>query len=149
MPQSFPFSVTYQWYTVTTQLRSAIMVFIWLCMRDSIKGHNAIAPQFREEGSKDILHYIDIHMRLFAIIAALFAMATSTPVENGCVSFSVSGGTGCAWMCNYCSGALGTNNYYFTDNVCTYQTGGCVGNPIAGKTYTCCAAGTEVIKTEL
>jgi len=59
---------------------------------------------------------------------------------NGCVSFSVSAGTGCAWMCSYCANTLGTNNYYFTDNVCTYQTGGCVGNPIAGNTYTCCSA---------
>ena len=60
-------------------------------------------------------------------------------VANTCVQFQVSQGTGCAWMCNYCANALGTNNYYFTDNVCTYQTGGCVGNPLAGKTYTCCS----------
>jgi hypothetical protein len=47
-------------------------------------------------------------------------------------------------MCNYCSNQLGTNNYYFTDNVCTYESGvGCVGNPLAGKQYTCCAAGDE------
>ena len=58
---------------------------------------------------------------------------------NGCISFSVSSGTGCAWMCSYCANQLGTNNYYFTDGVCTYQTGGCSGNPIAGKTYTCCS----------
>lgn len=62
-----------------------------------------------------------------------------TPMNN-CIQFSVSSGTGCAWMCNYCSNQLGTNNYYFTDGVCTYQTGGCVGNPIAGKQYTCCSA---------
>lgn len=60
---------------------------------------------------------------------------------NGCVSFSVTSGTGCAWMCNYCATQLGTNNYYFTDGVCSYQAGqGCVGNPISGKTYTCCTA---------
>ena len=60
--------------------------------------------------------------------------------SNSCVQFSVTSGTGCAWMCNYCANQLGTNNYYFTDNVCTYQEGqGCVGNPIAGKTYTCCS----------
>jgi len=59
---------------------------------------------------------------------------------NNCVQFSVTSGTGCAWMCNYCANQLGTNNYYFTDNVCTYQEGqGCVGNPVAGKTYTCCS----------
>ena len=35
--------------------------------------------------------------------------------------------------------ALGTFNYYFPDSVCTYQTGGCVGNPLASETYTCCS----------
>jgi hypothetical protein len=58
---------------------------------------------------------------------------------NNCIQFSVASGTGCAWMCNYCANQLGTFNYYFTDGVCMYQTGGCVGNPIAGKTYTCCS----------
>ena len=63
-------------------------------------------------------------------------------VKNNCVSSTVSQGTGCAWMCNYCSNQLGTNNYYFTDNVCTYESGvGCVGNPLAGTKYTCCSAG--------
>jgi hypothetical protein len=43
-------------------------------------------------------------------------------------------------MCNYCANQLGTNNYYFVDGVCTYQQGqGCVGSPVAGKSYTCCA----------
>ncbi len=59
--------------------------------------------------------------------------------SNGCVTFTVGQGTGCDWMCNYCYNQLGTSNYYFTDDVCTYQSGGCVGNPIAGKQYTCCA----------
>ena len=59
--------------------------------------------------------------------------------ENNCIQFSVSSGTGCAWMCNYCATNLGTNNYYFTDGVCSYQSGGCVGNPMAGVTYTCCS----------
>jgi hypothetical protein len=62
-------------------------------------------------------------------------------IVNGCVSFSVTSGTGCAWMCNYCANQLGTNQYYFTDGVCSYQEGlGCVGNPISGKTYTCCSS---------
>jgi hypothetical protein len=65
---------------------------------------------------------------------------TCSLLSNNCITFSVSQGTGCAWMCNYCATNLGTNNYYFTDNVCTYQQGsGCVGNPIAGKSYTCCS----------
>ena len=59
--------------------------------------------------------------------------------SDNCITFTVSSGTGCAWMCNYCASNLGTNNYFFTDNVCTYQQGiGCVGNPIVGKSYTCC-----------
>ena len=61
-----------------------------------------------------------------------------TPVNN-CIQFSVSSGTGCAWMCNYCANSLGTTNYYFKDGVCAYQTGGCVGNPQVGVTYTCCS----------
>jgi hypothetical protein len=61
-----------------------------------------------------------------------------TPTPNNCISFTVGQGTGCAWMCNYCANNLGPN-YYFTDNVCVYQNSGCVGNPIAGKTYTCCS----------
>jgi hypothetical protein len=61
--------------------------------------------------------------------------------SNNCVTFTVSQGTGCAWMCNYCANQLGTNNYYFVDNVCMYQQGiGCIGNPYAGKSYTCCSA---------
>jgi len=62
-----------------------------------------------------------------------------TSSSNNCISFSVSPGTGCAWMCNYCANQLGTNNYYFTDNVCVYQPGGCEGNPISGVTYSCCS----------
>lgn len=47
-------------------------------------------------------------------------------------------------MCNYCAVALGTNNYYFTTDICTYQQGvGCVGNPQTGVTYRCCAAVAE------
>lgn len=60
--------------------------------------------------------------------------------QNNCISFSVGQGTGCAWICNYCASNLGTNNYYFTTGVCTYQEGGCVGNPQSGVTYTCCSA---------
>ena len=59
--------------------------------------------------------------------------------QNNCVSFSVGSGTGCAWMCQYCENQLGTSNYYFTDSVCSYESGGCVGNPQAGVTYTCCS----------
>ncbi len=90
---------------------------------------------------------------MFKVLITLFAtfFATSevsghenytrvgiTPVNN-CIQFTVGSGTGCEWMCNYCANQLGTFNYYFTDGVCTYQTGGCVGNPIAGKIYSCCS----------
>lgn len=76
--------------------------------------------------------------------ATATATATETATEtvavsNQCVTFTVGSGTGCAWMCGYCAAELGPN-YYFTDSVCTYSTGGCVGNPITGKSYTCCAA---------
>jgi len=64
---------------------------------------------------------------------------TNTYLSNKCISFTVSSGTGCQWMCSYCASSLGTTNYYFTDNVCLYQSGGCVGNPQSGKTYTCCS----------
>ncbi len=63
-----------------------------------------------------------------------------TEKQANCVTFNVSPGTGCAWMCNYCAEQLGTNNYYFTDGVCKYETGGCAGNPVAGAEYTCCSA---------
>jgi hypothetical protein len=74
------------------------------------------------------------------LISTVGANATMADVRksNQCVTFQVGAGTGCAWMCNYCANALGTYEYYFTDNVCTYQTGGCVGNPLPGVSYTCC-----------
>lgn len=85
---------------------------------------------------------------IIALVVATFATAQCshenyttvgiTPVNN-CVQFTVGPGTGCQWMCNYCADQLGTFNYYFPDGVCTYQTGGCVGNPVAGKVYSCCA----------
>jgi len=59
--------------------------------------------------------------------------------SDHCVTFTVGGGTGCAWMCNYCADQLGTYSYYFTTDVCTYQTGGCVGTPSSGVPYTCCS----------
>ena len=74
------------------------------------------------------------------VLALVSIVSASHNVSNGCISFSVSSGTGCAWMCTYCANALGTNNYYFTDGVCKYETGGCVGNPQVGVIYTCCSA---------
>ena len=77
---------------------------------------------------------------LFSLIAFVKSDDSCKPLKSNCIQFSVSSGTGCAWMCNYCANQLGTTNYYFADGVCSYQSGqGCVGNPIAGKQYTCCA----------
>lgn len=81
-----------------------------------------------------------VFLALFSVLATSDALNMTRVVPNSCVSFSVTSGTGCAWMCNYCANQLGTNNYYFTDDVCTYQTGGCVGNPLSGKVYTCCSS---------
>jgi len=85
-------------------------------------------------------------IKILTVLVSVFALLTTgqsgqtSPVSNSCVSFTVGSGTGCSWMCNYCATQLGTNNYYFTDNVCTYESGvGCVGNPVAGKQYTCCS----------
>ena len=78
---------------------------------------------------------------LFFLLHTRGNLVCDNNVQNNCITFTISSGTGCEWMCNYCSNQLGTNNYYFTDNVCTYQSGiGCVGNPISGKSYTCCSA---------
>jgi hypothetical protein len=74
------------------------------------------------------------------ILLLLAGVGAHTCSPNNCVSFTVGQGTGCGWMCNYCANALGTNNYYFTTPVCVYETGGCVGNPVAGDEYTCCSA---------
>jgi hypothetical protein len=78
------------------------------------------------------------------LLGLVYIVSASTSLvsqfaSNQCTSFSVSPGTGCAWMCNYCANSLGTSNYYFTTPVCTYQTGGCVGNPNPGVQYTCCS----------
>jgi hypothetical protein len=81
-------------------------------------------------------------LSLFMFLSTVFSnsdICLKAPANN-CISFTVSQGTGCAWMCNFCASQLGTNNYYFTDSVCTYEQGvGCVGSPLAGKTYTCCS----------
>jgi len=84
-------------------------------------------------------------MRIFGLFSIFITLLKAEELcqnksPNNCVQFTVSSGTGCAWMCNFCANQLGTNNYYFTDGVCSYQEGqGCVGNPTAGNTYTCCS----------
>lgn len=81
-----------------------------------------------------------ILIKFLLLCLAMAAVAHGNP----CVSFTVGPGTGCSWMCNYCATNLNSNNYYFLDNVCTYQSGqGCVGNPVAGHQYTCCVASND------
>lgn len=85
--------------------------------------------------------------KLLLLVLALFsglAAPVSAVPSNNCYTFTVGQGTGCQYMCNLCSSQLGTDNYYFTDNVCTYESGvGCIGNPQQYKQYTCCAAGED------
>ena len=77
---------------------------------------------------------------LFASGTAISAQQCAHLTQNNCVSFTVGQGTGCQWMCEYCANTLGTENYYFTTPVCSYEAGvGCVGSPQAGTTYTCCS----------
>jgi len=87
-------------------------------------------------------------VKLFALFSLFLSGVASNSNEicndddvpqNNCISFTVGSGTGCDWMCSYCASQLGTNNYYFPDGVCSYQTGGCVGSPVAGKQYSCCS----------
>ena len=84
-------------------------------------------------------------MRIITILATILSIVTSSEVckevANNCISFSVTSGTGCAWMCNYCASQLGTNNFYFADGICSYSAdeGTCIGNPIAVKQYQCCS----------
>ena len=86
-------------------------------------------------------------MKFFTILLSYFVVTLADFYDDqeyryNCVSFSVGAGTGCAWLCQYCENALGTTNYYFTNDVCTYQQGqGCVGNPEQGVQYTCCSVG--------
>ena len=76
-----------------------------------------------------------------SILSLVYSKETCKDIikQENCVSFSVGQGTGCSWMCEYCQNELGTSNYYFTDGVCTYEEGGCIGSPQVGVTYTCCS----------
>lgn len=92
-----------------------------------------------------------VHSLVFALqfLSTLVNGEYSKDSPNNCITFSVGPGTGCAWMCNYCATELGTNNYYFTDGVCSYAPGGCVGSPQVGVDYTCCSGSEDCISDEL
>ena len=83
---------------------------------------------------------------MIKILAALISLATAHQlpflVPNTCVSFTISQDTGCQWMCDYCANVLDTSDYYFTDGVCSYEEGGCAGNPQVDVTYKCCSLNT-------
>ena len=90
--------------------------------------------------------WIDSYIMFLRLLFAVAAFVSSSAYgaravekSNACTSFQVSAGTGCQWMCTHCANVLNTSNYYFTDGVCTYQTGGCVGSPQVGVLYTCCS----------
>jgi len=79
------------------------------------------------------------------VVVSEGSSSQETTDPNGCISFYIGPGTGCDYMCQHCATILGTGNYYFTDPVCTYESGGCVGNPIANAQYTCCAGAADQI----
>jgi len=87
------------------------------------------------------MRFIQLLSLVLGVISVSYENACTNDIElpNGCMTFSVGSGTGCSWMCQYCQTNLGTTNYYFTDGICTYESGGCTGNPVAGKQYTCCS----------
>ena len=82
----------------------------------------------------------NIILTIFTIVSTTFSIdkCNMTSPKN-CITFTIGPNTGCSWMFNYCANNLGTNNYYFTDNVCVYESGGCNGNPQLGVSYTCCS----------
>ena len=84
-----------------------------------------------------MIYFTSVVLLLLTVVNSQKEVCDVTP-SNNCVTFTVSQGTGCAWMCNYCTSELGPT-YYFTTNVCKYEPGGCVGNPLPGVQYTCCS----------
>jgi len=71
---------------------------------------------------------------IFLCFTTIFAQTCN----NNCITFLVGEGTGCQWMCDYCATQLNSSNYFFLPPVCTYQSGGCVGDPQPGVSYSCC-----------
>jgi len=80
---------------------------------------------------------------MFKFLSLLFLAVTAS--GNNCATFQVASGTGCAWMCSYCATKVGPS-YYFTTDVCTYEAGGCVGNPQTGVDYTCCTTNAGLLE---
>jgi len=76
----------------------------------------------------------------YTVLISSSVLAQVCTIQNSCITFLIGPGTGCDWMCNYCASQLNSSNYYFLPPVCTYESGGCVGNPQAGVSYSCCTA---------
>ena len=79
-------------------------------------------------------------------VASVFAQVCNNVltkgVQNTCITFLIGPGITCDWMCNYCASQLNSSSYYFLPPVCSpsdYQSGGCIGNPQAGVSYSCCS----------
>ena len=73
------------------------------------------------------------------IFTTIYILGKKECKENYCLTFTIGEDTGCNWMCDYCAQNLGTNNFYFTDWICTNNNGMCTGNPSAWEEYTCCS----------
>ncbi len=81
-------------------------------------------------------------MYLMNILSSLIVLFSSkkTLKDQDCITFTIGDGTGCQFMCDYCSENLGTNNFYFTDWICQNKNGVCTGEPMPWETYTCCSS---------
>ena len=55
-------------------------------------------------------------------------------------------------MCAWAGAALGTDQFYWTSDVCTYDgdiyTGGCTGSPLAGVQYKVCKTAVTVAPSD-
>ena len=56
---------------------------------------------------------------VFCWLAAIVRGDSEVCSNNGCVSFSVGPGTGCAWMCNYCANIV--QIIELTKHICIYN----------------------------
>ena len=61
-------------------------------------------------------------MKLLSSLIVLFS-SKKTLKDQDCITFTIGDGTGCQFMCDYCSENLGTNNFYFTDWICKNKNG--------------------------
>lgn len=80
-------------------------------------------------------------MNLIKMLSSLMIILVNHNKKDNnqdCITYTIGEGTGCQFMCDYCTENLGTTDFYFTDWVCQNKNGMCTGDPIAWETYTCC-----------